>query len=51
MLWWSKPTCPCDAAANAWIEERLQWLNEQFEDSAFNGLPVVLPTSKFFPDD
>jgi hypothetical protein len=28
----------------------LQWLNEQFEDSAFSGLPVALPTREFFPD-
>lgn len=50
MLWWSRPRCPCDPAAKAWVEERLQWLSEQFEDSAFNGLPVILPTDRFFPD-
>lgn len=45
-----RPCCPCDSAAKAWIEKRLRWLSEQFEDSAFSGLPVVLPTSHFFPD-
>lgn len=50
MLWWSRAACPCDAAAKVWVEERLQWLSEQFDDSAFHGLPVVLPTNKFFPD-
>src|SRR5215469_9466347 len=50
MFWWSRPICPCDSAAKAWIEERLQWLSEQFDDSAFSGLPVVLPTREFFPD-
>lgn len=45
-----RPSCPCDSAAKTWIETRLRWLNEQFEDSAFSGVPVVLPTSHFFPD-
>ncbi len=43
-------SCPCDPAAKAWLEKRLRWLSEQFEDSAFSGLPVVLPTRHFFPD-
>lgn len=50
MFKWFRPACPCDPVAKAWVEERLQWLSEQFEDSAFSGLPVVLPTNKFFPD-
>lgn len=45
-----RPSCPCDSAAKGWIEKRLRWLSEQFEDSAFSGLPVVLPTNHFFPD-
>lgn len=50
-MWWrSRPCCPCDQAAKGWIERRLAWLHEEFEDSAFNGLPVVLPTREFFPD-
>lgn len=48
--WLFRPTCPCDALAKAWVEERLQWLNDQFDDHAFNGRPLVLPTSQFFPD-
>ena len=44
------PSCPCDPAAKAWIEERLQWLSEEFDDHAFNGRPLVLPTAEFFPD-
>src|SRR5262249_48234185 len=43
-------SCPCDVAAKAWIEERLQWLAEEFEDHAFNGRPLPLPTPEFFPD-
>lgn len=44
------PTCPCDAAAKAWLEERLAWLTEQFDDHIFNGRPLVLPTTQCFPD-
>ncbi len=50
MCAWFRATCPCDPAAKAWIEERLQWLNEEFEDSALAGRPVILPNGKFFPD-
>src|SRR5438105_1191598 len=48
--WLFRPSCPCDPAAKAWVEERLQWLTEEFEDSAFTGRPLVLPTPEFFPD-
>lgn len=48
--WLFHPTCPCDPAAKAWIEERLQWLAGEFEDSAVGNLPIVLPTPEFFPD-
>jgi hypothetical protein len=50
MFGWFRPTCPCDPAAKAWVENRLQWLNEKFDDHAFNGRRMVLPTSEFFPD-
>jgi hypothetical protein len=48
--WLFRPTCPCDPAAKAWVEERLQWLAEEFPESAFTGRPIVLPTPEFFPD-
>jgi hypothetical protein len=48
--WLFRPTCPCDVAAKDWVEKRLQWLTRTFDDSAFTGLPVVLPTPEFFPD-
>ncbi len=48
--WLMAPTCPCDPAAKAWIEERLEWLAEEFDDSAFSGRRLVLPTPAFFPD-
>ncbi len=48
--WLFRPSCPCDAAAKAWVEERLDWLAGEFDDSAFTGRPVVLPTPEFFPD-
>ncbi len=48
--WLFRPSCPCDPAAKAWVEQRLQWLSEEFDDSAFSGRRVVLPTPRFFPD-
>lgn len=48
--WLFPPSCPCDPAAKAWCEDRLQWLTEEFDDHAFNGRPIVLPTLEFFPD-
>jgi len=48
--WLFPPSCPCDPAAKAWVEERLHWLSEEFEDHAFNGRRIVLPTPEFFPD-
>lgn len=48
--WLFPPSCPCDVAAKAWVEERLAWLAEEFDDHAFNGRRVVLPTPEFFPD-
>jgi hypothetical protein len=37
-------------AAKAWVEKRLRWLSEEFDDHAFNGRPLVFPTPEFFPD-
>ena len=48
--WLFRPSCPCDAAAKAWVEERLDWLAGEFDDSTFTGRRVVLPTPEFFPD-
>src|SRR5215467_5534929 len=48
--WLFAPSCPCDPAAKAWVEERLMWLSEEFDDHAFNGRPLVLPTFECFPD-
>ncbi len=48
--WLFPPSCPCDPAAKEWVEERLEWLAEEFDDHAFNGRRIVLPTPDFFPD-
>ena len=48
--WLSRARCPCDAAAKCWIEERLKWLDDRFEDNAFQGTPIILPIRRFFPD-
>jgi hypothetical protein len=47
--WLFRPTCPCDAAAKAWVEDRLRWLAAEFGHSAFSGRQIVLPTAEFFP--
>ena len=46
--WLFPPSCPCDPSAKEWVEERLQWLAEEFDDSAFSGRRIVLPTQDFF---
>jgi hypothetical protein len=48
--WLFRPSCPCDPAAKEWIEDRLQWLADEFDDHVYNGRPLVLPTPEFFPD-
>jgi hypothetical protein len=50
MFGWFKPSCPVDPAAKVWIEDRLQWLCEEFRDNALKGKPLILPTAEFFPD-
>ncbi len=47
---WFKATCPVDAAAKKWIEERLHWLADQFGADTFVRRAVILPTNEFFPD-
>ncbi len=50
MFGWFKPQCPVDDAAKQWIENRLQWLSEQFGRDTFTRRAVILPTNDFFPD-
>ncbi|MBL8830589.1 MAG: hypothetical protein JNM18_26685 [Planctomycetaceae bacterium] len=48
--WLFRPSCPCDPAAKSWVEERLEWLAGEFENSAFTGREIILPTPEYFPD-
>jgi hypothetical protein len=50
MFTWFRPTCPCDPAAKAWVEDRLRWLTKQFGLHTFLERPIILPTEEFFPD-
>ena len=50
MFGWFDASCPVDSAAKAWVEQRLQWLYDEFPDSAFSLGRIILPTSQFFPD-
>lgn len=45
-----RPTCPCDASAKAWVEQRLNWLRDEFPDNVFDDKPVIVPTRVCFPD-
>jgi hypothetical protein len=46
--WLFRPSCPCDAAAKNWVEDRLEWLSGEFPESAFSGCEIILPTTKYF---
>ncbi len=48
--WLFRPTCPCDAAAKPWVEQRLRWLSRQFGLHLMLERPMILPTQEFFPD-
>lgn len=50
MFGWFSSECPVDHAAKQWIEDRLNWLSDQFGRDVFTRRPVVLPTADFFPD-
>ncbi|XZE19332.1 hypothetical protein SH449x_004649 [Pirellulaceae bacterium SH449] len=50
MFGWSKPQCPVDEQAKYWIEDRLEWLSQQFGRDLFTQRDPILPTKDFFPD-
>lgn len=50
MFGWSRATCPVDAHAKEWIEQRLAWLADEFGIDVFTRREVILPLAKFFPD-
>src|SRR5436190_7135417 len=50
MFGWFKPTCPVDPRAKRWIEERLEWLADEFGLDVFTRRAVILPLEEFFPD-
>src|SRR5688500_10981394 len=50
MFGWFRPTCPVDPETKRWIEERMQWLTDEFGMTRLRSVQVVLPTPEFFPD-
>jgi len=46
----SPPTCPCSPPAKAWVEDRLDWLCQEFPENIFAGKRLVLPSAEFFPE-
>ncbi|MDB5337885.1 MAG: hypothetical protein JWN70_3504 [Planctomycetaceae bacterium] len=50
MFGWFRPTCPVDPCAKAWIEQRLDWLGDQFGVDVFSRRALILPEEDFFPD-
>jgi hypothetical protein len=45
-----RASCPVDAPAKAWIEERMEWLTREFGEELGYEFPIVEPTPEFFPD-
>jgi hypothetical protein len=50
MFGWFRPTCPVEPCAKRWIEERLEWLADQFGTDVFSRRALILPEEDFFPD-
>ena len=50
MFPWSRPSLPLAAPAKAWVEERLQWLMDEFGADDLLREPMIVPTAEFFPD-
>ena len=50
MFGWFRPTCPVDSQAKAWIEERLDWLSNEFGLDVFPRRALILPHADSFPD-
>jgi hypothetical protein len=50
MFGWFSPSCPVDNAAKNWIENRVEWLVEQFGIDQFARNVMILPIPEFFPD-
>lgn len=46
----SKPVCPVDLPTRDWIEQRWNWLTEQFGPERVRAAHVILPMPEFFPD-
>ena len=51
MFGWFRPTCPVDPQAKDWIENRLQWLADEFGLDVFTRRAPILPLEEFFPDE
>jgi hypothetical protein len=47
---WFKPTCPVDSRAKRWVEERLEWLADEFGLDVFTRRAIILPLEEYFPD-
>ena len=50
MFGWFRPACPVDRHAKHWVEQRLQWLSDEFGLDVFTRRALILPLEEFFPD-
>ena len=50
MFGWFRPSCPLPPPAKQWVEERLEWLADQFGRDVFVRRSVIQPTDDYFPD-
>lgn len=46
----SPPVCPIDSAIRQWVDDRWEWLTEQFGLERLRSCRVILPRAEFFPD-
>ena len=50
MFGWFAPRCPIRTTEKVWLEERLQWLTDEFSAERLLRAEVILPTPHFFPE-
>ena len=46
----AKAECPIDPATREWVDERWNWLEEEFGLERLRATSVILPRPEFFPD-
>ena len=51
MSWWPfHSKCPIDDQTRIWVDDRMEWLDNQFGLEQWWNMPLIEPTDEFFPD-